>query len=99
MKEGYSFRQMIKDITRFHIKKVAVGTLNHSNGTLAKFKDALVYQVKLMVKNKLATPLNCTGRLRPVLECIDKMTHNQTTGQMQVAIVPLVNDHELFTAL
>ena len=41
--------------------------------------------------------LPATSKLRPVSEMFDKMTHHNRTGQMQLIIAPLMNEHELLT--
>ena len=41
----------------------------------------------------------CTDRLRPVSALFDKMTHFGRTGQMQLAIAPLMDGKELLTAV
>ena len=99
MKEGFSLRQIQRELSLLFTRNVKVGNINHSNGTLSKIKKVISGQVKELVKIKLATTLKCTGRLRPVQETVDKMTHNHITSQMQVCIAPLMNNYELFTPI
>ena len=96
---GYSFTQMTRDLTNLHFNGVEVGNLNHSKGTIAKIKECLASNLRSDIRQVLATPLNCTGKLRPVSELFDKMTHFQITAQMHLIIVPCVNDFELLTAI
>ena len=99
MKESLNFRQIQRDLYLLHTRKVKVGNINHSVGTISKMKKHLASAVQDLIKSKLKTPLKCTGKLRPLQETVDKMTLFHTTSQMQVCIAPLLNEHELFTSL
>ena len=82
IKEGFSTRIIQENICHLHIKNVEVGTINHSEGTILKIRDALAKSIKDALKAELQRPLECNGKPRPILETIDKMTHNHNTGQM-----------------
>ena len=41
IKEGFSTRIIQENICHLHIKNVEVGTINHSEGTILKIRDAL----------------------------------------------------------
>ena len=97
LKEGFSFRQIIRELTRLHFEGVSVGVINHGKGTLKKIKDQLASTLREMVKDKMHEPLPCTGNLRPVSEVVDKMTRIHETGQMSLVITPLMNRVELLT--
>ena len=97
MKEGFSLRLIQENICNLHLKGIEVGNINHSTGTIRKIKSSLFLSLKESLKTVMASPLACTKRVRPVCETIDKMTHNHSTGQMQMAIVPLLNNYELLT--
>ena len=62
-------------------------------------KKHLASALEDLIKSKLKTPLKCTGKLRPLQETVDKMTHFHTTSQMEVCIAPLLNEYELFSQL
>ena len=94
-----SVRQIQLKICCFHLSKADVGTMNHSEGTKFKMKQVISHELKIMIVEKLREPLVSTGKLRPVLETVDKMTHTHTTAQMQVAIIPLSNKYELLTPI
>ena len=51
------------------------------------------------VRKRLSENIPCTNQQRPVSEMFDKMTHFHRTGQMQLVIAPLMNEHELLTAV
>ena len=99
LKMGYSFKEIIREISVLHYNKVLVGDLNHSKGTIARIKDVIARVLRQKLRSKLNSVLPCTGKLRPVMELFDKMTHFHRTGQMQLAIVPMMNDTELLTAV
>ena len=80
MKEGFSMRIIQENICQLHIKNIEVGTINHSEGTILKIIDAIAKSVKDALKAEVQRPLDCTGKPRPILETIDKMTHNHHTG-------------------
>ena len=99
LKMGFSYTKIIRELTVLHFNGVGVGNINHSKGTIAKIKDVLGKTLRDHVKKSLSAVLPCTKKPRPVSEMFDKMTHFHRTGQMQLVIAPLMNDHELFTAV
>ena len=99
LKMGFNFREMIRELTVLHHYGVGVGNINHSEGTIRKIKDVLGKTLREEVRKKLSEVVPCTNQTRPVSEMFDKMTHFHRTGQMQLIIAPLMNDHELLTAV
>ena len=97
IQQGFSFVQIIRELSVLHFHGVNVGNINHSKGTIAKIKDCIGQVLRNKVATKLSEPLKCTGKPRPISELFDKMTHIHLTGQMQMAIAPLLNDKELLT--
>ena len=99
LKFGASYDRINRDITSMHFDHVPVGNINHSKGTIKQAKDALGKALRNELRRKFKKPLMCTDRLRPVSALFDKMTHFGRTGQMQLAIAPLMGGKELLTAV
>ena len=99
MKMGNSLQKIIREFCMLQFNGVVIGNINHSASTVRKIKDVLASVLRGRLRVTLATPLDATGKKRPVSELFDKMTHFSKTGQMQLSIVPLVNDYELLTAV
>ena len=96
---GYSFNEMIREISTLHYNNVLIGDINHSKGTIAQIKQVLGRVLRQKLRKKFASPLPCTKKPRPVMELFDKMKHFHRTGQMQLAIAPLMNAKDLLTAV
>ena len=72
MKEGFSIRLIQREITVKFKTGTDVGTINHSAGSISKFKKSIAAEVRSMVKSKFSEHLPCSSKPRPVLEIVDK---------------------------
>ena len=97
LKMGFSFKEIIRELSVLHHNGVGVGNINHSKGTIAQIKETIGKTLRQNVRKKLSEKLPATTSLRPVSEMFDKMTHHNRTGQMQLVVAPLMNEHELLT--
>ena len=62
-----SFRQILRDVCLLHTRKVKVGNINHSVGTISKMKKHLASAVQDFVKEKLKTPQGNSGPCKRLL--------------------------------
>ena len=97
MKRGSSYSHIVGDLANLHFFKVDIGNINHSKGTIKKIKDSIARSLRKYMRKDLKDELDCTKKARPISELFDKMTHNRRTGQMQLAIAPLLNNYELLS--
>ena len=75
MKMGHSLQKIIREFAVLQFHGVVIGNINHSDYTIRKIKDVLAATLRKRLRVKLGTPLEATGKLRPISELFDKMTH------------------------
>ena len=61
------------------IGKIVILVSNNTFLVKELYKNALAQSIKDTLKAELQRPLECNGKPRPILETIDKMTHNHHT--------------------
>eukprot|EP00794_Sanderia_malayensis_P004949 gene4949-5598_t len=84
-----SYLDFEKDLLLAHLNGMDIGDINHS----ADFGKSLTNDIHTIIKNRikinLDSPLESTGKKRPVALIADKITPNKRTGHIMGLVVPI----------